>query len=239
MTQPCPNPCRRWPSEISCSPEGDVMAACVAAQGACVFGAPCGVGRVQLGLAVGACALALAGCGASTVPIPRASPSPRAQATVIAPGVTVPKTQLATPSFTVSTSHPLPTGVSAQQVVQDVQIDNLIENIAIERQDAALLAYADTGDWLAAEKTEISQNTANRVKVFSISDTLTSVQVGFESDPSDPEAVAAVISDGTEVQTQRTGTGPDTSHTTHFSVIQWVQWAAGLDRYVLCDTASS
>ncbi|NNM96013.1 MAG: hypothetical protein HKL89_00155, partial [Candidatus Dormibacteraeota bacterium] len=47
-------------------------------------------------------------------------------------------------------SHPLPSGVSAAQVVKDVQIDNLLENIAIERQDPGLLQYADSGDWLLA-----------------------------------------------------------------------------------------
>jgi|GEM_PF-6441909 len=215
------------------------MAAFAAARGTWVFGAAVGVDRVQLGLAAGLFAVALAGCGSSTATIPKGTPSPKPQVTAIAPGVTVPKAQVALPSYTVSSSHPLPSGVSAQQVVQDVQIDNVIENIAIERQDPALLAYADTGDWLAAEKTEISQNTANQVKVLSISDTLTSVQVGFQVDPNDAQAVAAVISEGTEVQTQRTATSPDASHTTHFAVIQWVQWASTLHRYVLCDTASA
>lgn len=239
MTQPCPNPCRRWPSDISCSPEGEVMAAGVAAQGACVFGAPCGVGRVQLGLAVGACALALAGCGASTVPIPRASPSPRAQATVIAPGVTVPKTQLATPSFTVSTSHPLPTGVSAEQVVQDVQIDNLIENIAIERQDAALLAYADTGDWLAAIADEISTNAHNHTKILSINDVLNSVEVGFQPDPQDASATASVILKGSEVQVEINQNGKRTEHTQQFDVLRWLVWSQPVGRYLTCDTGSA
>jgi hypothetical protein len=215
------------------------MAAFAAARGTWVFGAAVGVDRVQLGLAAGLFAVALAGCGSSTATIPKGTPSPKPQVTAIAPGVTVPKAQVALPSYTVSSSHPLPSGVSAQQVVQDVQIDNVIENIAIERQDPALLAYADTGDWLAAEKTEISQNTANQVKVLSISDTLTSVQVGAKPDPKDGQADLATIIVGSERRVVADQAGKDVTTTKGFDALLWVIWSQPLQRYLICDTATS
>jgi len=215
------------------------MAAFAAARGTWVFGAAVGVDRVQLGLAAGLFAVALAGCGSSTATIPKGTPSPKPQVTAIAPGVTVPKAQVALPSYTVSSSHPLPSGVSAQQVVQDVQIDNVIENIAIERQDPALLAYADTGDWLAAIADEISTNAHNHMKVLSIKDYLTSVEVGFQPDPQDASATASVILKGSELQIETNKQGGRTLHTQPFDVLRWLVWSPQLGRYLTCDTGSS
>ena len=173
------------------------------------------------------------------VAIPKGKPSPRSNLVTIAPGVRVPKSQLALPAYSVSVSHPLPSGVSAQLVVKDAEMDNLIENIAIERQDPALLAYADTGAWLAAERGEIASDKSSHTAVLSITDSVTGVDVGFQPDPNDPSANAAIVIRGTERQVQRVGSGSSTTKVTAFDVIQWLQWDPRLGRFVLCDTASA
>ncbi len=184
-------------------------------------------------------ATCLVGCGSSVVAIPKGKPSPKPAMVTIAPGVRVPSSQVALPDYKVSSTHPLPSGVSAQQVVKDAEIDNLIENIAIERQDPALLAYADTGAWLAAERGEISHDKSAQITVLSIKDSVTSVEVGFQPDPNDPSANAAIITRGTERQIQRVTGGSTTTKVTNFDVIQWLQWAPKLGRFVLCDTAAA
>lgn len=181
----------------------------------------------------------LAGCGSSVAIIPKGTPPPKPQVTQIAPGVSVPVSALSVPPYTVSATNPLPTGVSAHKVVADIQVDNLIENAAIVRQDPTLLPYADAGAWLTAEQGEISQNITNKVKVLSITDNIQSIQVGFRPDPNNALATAAVITAGEETQTQRSTTGRTTTKVTKFDVIQWLLWAQNLDRYILCDTASS
>ena len=184
-------------------------------------------------------AFGLAGCGTSVAIIPKGTPTPKPQVTQIAPGVRVPVSALQLPSYTISVAHPLPTGVSAQKVVADVQVDNLIENTAIERQDPALLTYADTGDWLTAIRTEISQNQAKGIKVLSVTDDVTSVQVGYQSDPNNSSAEAAVIIVGVEVERDLLSTGKMVDHTQHFDVLRWVVWSATQLRYLTCDTGSS
>ncbi len=180
-----------------------------------------------------------AGCGASPpVPIPSASPSPAASPTTIAPGVQVPTTEVKTPSYTVSTSHPLPPGVSAAAVAQDVVIDNLIENVAIERGDAALLSYADCGNWLAAVTQEIQTNAGRGIHVTRVSDAVTSMAVGTKADPAAPSLTIAIVISGTETEASISASG-STTKSTPFAVIRWVVWNTGLDRYLTCDTGSS
>ncbi len=180
-----------------------------------------------------------AGCGAAPpVPIPSVSPSPAASPTTIAPGIQVPTTEVKTPTYTVSTSHPLPSGVSAATVAQDVVIDNLIENLAIERGDATLLTYADCGNWLAAEKLTIAKNHSASISVLSIKDDVTSMQVGFQPDPNNSSATAAVALAGTEIEVSRAGSaGPKTSRTA-FSVLLWLSFSLGAARYLTCDSAA-
>ncbi len=197
------------------------------------------VGWVHRGaiLACGLVVTCAAGCGSSVAVIPKGKPTPEPAMVSIAPGVRVPNSQVAVPVFTVSSSHPLPSGVSAQLVVKDAEIDNLIENVAIERQDPALLAYADAGDWLAAEEGEIAHDKSAQITVLSIKDAVTSVEVGFQPDPNDSNADAAVITRGTERQIERVGDEPPETKVTAFAVIQWMQWAPKLGRFLLCDTA--
>jgi hypothetical protein len=199
------------------------------------------VGWVHRGaiLACGLVVTCAAGCGSSIAVIPKGKPTPKPAMVSIAPGVRVPSSQVVVPVFTVSSSHPLPSGVSAQLVVKDAEIDNLIENVAIERQDPALLAYADAGDWLAAEEGEIAHDKSAQITVLSIKDAVTSVEVGFQPDPNDSNADAAVITRGTERQIERVGVGRPVTKVTAFAVIQWLQWAPKLGRFVLCDTADA
>ncbi len=181
----------------------------------------------------------VAGCGAAPpVPIPSASPSPSASPTTIAPGVRVPGSNVQPPTYTVSTTHPLPSGVSAAAVAQDVVIDNLIENVAIERDDPALLAYADCGNWLAAEEATISKNRAASVTVLSIRDEISSMELGFQRDPNDPSVTAAVTITGVEVEVSRSGRGTPTTATSSFDVLQWLSLSNSARRYLTCDSAS-
>jgi len=196
--------------------------------------------RVTLGLVIPILATVLVGCGAnSQVRIPRASPTAGTNTVKLAPGLRVAKAQLALPPYSASTSNPLPAGVSAKTVVEDVQVDDLIENVAIERQQPALLKYADSGDWLASEQGEISQNKRAGTVILSIVDRFTSISVGFRTDPNESDARAAVILQGTETRRQRSGQGVDSERSTAFDVLQWLVWAPSLKRYLTCDTASS
>ncbi len=180
-----------------------------------------------------------AGCGAApSVPIPSVSPSPAASPTTIAPGVQVPTTEVQIPTYTVSTSHPLPSGVSAATVAQDVVIDNLIENVAIERGDTALLTYADCGNWLAAVTQEIQTNTGRGIHVARVSDAVTSMAVGTKVDPAAPSLTIAIVITGTETESSNSASGSATK-STPFAVIRWVVWNTALDRYLTCDTGSS
>ncbi|MGA9774989.1 MAG: hypothetical protein WBU92_03605, partial [Candidatus Dormiibacterota bacterium] len=123
-------------------------------------------------------------------------------------------------------------------VAQDVVIDNLIENVAIERGDAALLTYADCGNWLAAEQREVTQNHSLGVVVVSLRDQLLSLELGFQPDPSDPSAVASVIAVGTETRTTKTaGQLPVTTHKP-FDALLWLAWSSSTRRYLVCDTGT-
>ncbi|MHB8313889.1 MAG: hypothetical protein ACYDD0_11440 [Candidatus Dormibacteria bacterium] len=195
--------------------------------------------RCGWGILAPLCLAALVGCGSpGSVLIPKASPTPKPATTALAPGVRVADSELQLPAYTVSVSHPLPSGVSAALVVKDVQIDNLLENIAIERQDPALLQYADSGDWLLAEKGEIASNQRQGLVVRSVRDTIDSIQAGFQVDPNNPRASAAVIVAGTEIEVELLADGKIHTRSTHFDVLEWLVWSAPNKRYLTCDTAS-
>jgi hypothetical protein len=178
-----------------------------------------------------------AACASAPARIPSASATPSATPTTIAPDVSVNPSELVLPPYTVSTANPLPAGVSAKRVVQDVVIDDLIENAAIERQEPGLLAYSDTGDLLEAEQQEIATNSSNNVRVLDIRDSITSVQVGSKADPNNSLATMATIVQGTEYREQRTGSGAPASTSQKFQVLLWVVWSPAETRYLLCDTA--
>lgn len=180
-----------------------------------------------------------AACASAPAKIPSASATPTAAPTTIAPGVAVSPSELTLPPYTLSTSNPLPAGVSAQRVVKDVVIDDLIENAALERRDPGLLAYSDTGDLLQAEQQEISTNTSGNIKVLSIRDNITSIQLGSKADPNNSSAQTAIIVQGTEIREQRTGSGPRDHTSRQFQVLLWVVWSPADSRYLLCDTANA
>ncbi len=196
--------------------------------------------RCGWGILAPLCLATLVGCGSpGSVLIPKASPTPKPVTTALAPGVRVADSELQLPAYTVSVSHPLPSGVSAALVVKDVQIDNLLENFAIERQDPGLLQYADSGDWLLALRSEISHDKAKGMTVVSVTDNVASIHVGFQTDPNNPSATAAVIVVGSESQIGRLGNGALTTKKTRFDVLRWLVWSQEAGRYVTCDTASS
>lgn len=192
------------------------------------------------GAALTAMALTVVGCGSATsVKIPPPTATPRPSTTTVAPGVRVPAAQVSPPTYTVSTSHPLPSGVSAAQVAKDVVIDNLVENIAIEKGNPALLAYADCGAWKRAEAAEISRDKATGVQVTRILDTYSSVRVGFQPDPNSKAVAAAVIMAGDESRVSRMSGMPPRRSTRPFHVILWVGWSPAANRYLVCDTADA
>jgi hypothetical protein len=123
-------------------------------------------------------------------------------------------------------------------VAQDVVIDNLIENVAIERGDAGLLTYADCGNWLAAVRQEIQTNTGRGIHVATVRDAVTSMAVGTKVDPADPSLTIAIVITGTETESSTSASGSVTK-STPFAVIRWMVWNAALDRYLTCDTGSS
>jgi hypothetical protein len=178
-----------------------------------------------------------AACAGAPARIPSAAATPSAAPTTIAPGVSVNPSQLVLPPYTASTSNPLPAGVSAQRVVKDVVIDDLIENAALERRDPGLLAYSDAGDLLRSEQQEIATDISDKVTVLNIRDEITSVQVGSKADPNNSSAQMATIVQGMEIRNQSTGTGSPTSSSQQFQVLLWVVWSPTQSRYLLCDTA--
>jgi hypothetical protein len=180
-----------------------------------------------------------AACASAPAKIPPATMRPSAAPTTIAPGVSVSQSELALPPYSVSTSNPLPAGVNPKRVVRDVVIDDLIENAALERRDAGLLAYSDTGDLLQSERQEIATDKSDGLTVLSIRDTITGIQVGSKADPNNPSAQMAIIVKGTETREQRTGSEAVDHSTRHFQVLLWVVWSPTQTRYLLCDTANA
>jgi hypothetical protein len=139
----------------------------------------------------------------------------------------------------VSTSNPLPAGVSAREVVADVIIDDLIENEALERANPALLGYADTGNVLQSERQEIAADSSGDITVLSIQDAVNSIQLGSKADPNNPSASIAAIVEGKEAQRERIGTAAIHHTKQSFDVLLWLVWSPTQARYLLCDTASA
>ena len=195
--------------------------------------------RAALTVGLGLMVVWTAACASAPAKIPPATMRPSAAPTTIAPGVSVSQSELALPPYSVSTSNPLPAGVNPKRVVRDVVIDDLIENAALERRDAGLLAYSDTGDLLQSERQEIATDKSDGLTVLSIRDTITGIQVGSKADPNNPSAQMAIIVKGTETREQRTGSEAVDHSTRHFQVLLWVVWSPTQTRYLLCDTANA
>jgi hypothetical protein len=180
-----------------------------------------------------------AACASAPAEIPSAKPSPSAAPTTIAPGVRVNPSQLRLPPYSVSSSYPLPAGTSAQGVATAFVSDNLIENVALERNDRSLLIFADTGALLRSEQQEIITNQSKGIKVLAVRDEIISLQLGTKPDPNDSSAVVAVIVQGTELQRRRIGLGAIEETTTQFDALLWMVWSPTRNQYLLCDTAES
>lgn len=178
-----------------------------------------------------------AACASAPVKIPTASATPSAKSTTIAPGVSVNPAELSVPPYSVSTSNPLPAGVSPRRVVMDVITDNLIENRAIERGDAPLLAYADSGGMLTIDQSTISTDRSDGLRILSINDSISSLVLGSEVDPNNPDAQAALNVEGVERITRR-DSEQKLSHTVDdFHVLIWVDWSPVLQKYLRCDVS--
>ena len=179
-----------------------------------------------------------AACASAPAEIPSAKPSPSAAPTTIAPGVRVNPSQLRLPPYSVSTSNPLPPGTSAKSVVTDVTVDNLIENVALERDDAALLQYSDSGDVLAIDQNQVSANKADGITILKVVDAVSSIEVGARTDPNSSAAQIALIVEGVETTTARTGPKHPRTTSTNFKILIWVLWSAHVHRYLQCDVST-
>jgi hypothetical protein len=179
----------------------------------------------------------IAACAGPPAKIPSASASPSAAATTIAPGVKVSPSQLRLPPYTVSTTNPLPSGISPKQVVMDLVADNLIENLAIERREAQLLLFADTGAMLEIDQTTIATDKADGVRILSIDDSISSLALGEKADPNVASAQIALILEGTEVLETLHEDGKKSHSVDYFHVLIWVLWSPTLQRYLRCDVS--
>ncbi len=147
--------------------------------------------------------------------------------------------QLALPPYTVSSTNPLPAGVSAKQVVQDVVIDNLIENAALVDSRPSLLGYSDYGDVLQLDESQIASNVSSGVDVLRVTDSVTSMTLGTKMDPNNAASDLALDIRGTQVTRQRDRAGKVTSNKGGFAILLWVIWSSSHDRYLECDVSSS
>ncbi|MGH7642064.1 MAG: hypothetical protein ACRENX_03460 [Candidatus Dormibacteria bacterium] len=147
--------------------------------------------------------------------------------------------ELILPPYTVSTTNPLPAGVSAKRVVRDVVVDDLIENAAIQKRDPTLLTYSDSGNLLQSERQEIVTNKSGGITVLSIRDSITNIEVGSKADPNNSSVQSAAIVQGTEVREQRIRSGVRTRSSHQFQVLLWLVWSQANLRYLLCDTADA
>jgi hypothetical protein len=190
-------------------------------------------------LGLGPVAIWTAACAGSTATIPSATPSPSAASTTIAPGVSVNSSELALPPYSISTSNPLPAGISARNVVAAFVDDDLIENAAIERKDAGLLHYAASGNVLLAEQQEITADSSDDITVLRIRDAITNIQLGSKADPNNFAADIAVIVQGQESRDERLGKAAVKRTTHHFDILIWLVWSPTQSRYLLCDTATA
>jgi hypothetical protein len=193
--------------------------------------------RAALLLGLGPIVMLTAACASSTAAIPSATPSPSAASTTIAPGVSVDPSELALPPYSVSTSNPLPPGVSARKVVRDFIADNLIENRAIERGDLQLLQYAVTGGQLTIDNVTIARDQATDSRILSIDDSISSLAIGSEPDPNDSAAGIALNVQGNEQTTTRSAEGKVSHRLDDFHVIIWVVWSDAMNKYLRCDVS--
>lgn len=200
-----------------------------------------GWGRSQkavLAVGVGMVVVCTAACASAPARIPSASATPVVRPTTIAPGVSVAPSELVLPPYTVSTSNPLPPGVSAATVVKDVVIDDLIENAALVRSDPSLLAYSDVGGVLAVDQSQISANKSTGLRLLSIDDAVSNMALGRQTDPNNAAAQIAVVVRGTETTKQRSNANKPRTSVENFKVQIWLLWSTTADRYLQCDVST-
>ena len=193
--------------------------------------------RAALTMGLGMMVVWTAACAGAPARIPSAAATPSAAPTTIAPGVSVNPSELVVPPYTVSTTNPLPAGVSAKRVVMDVVADNLIENLAIERGDAPLLAFSDSGGMLAIDEATISTNQSVDTRIVSINDSISSLVLGSEGDPNNSAARAALNVEGVERITTQDAQGAESHKSNDFHVLIWVAWSTTLHKYLRCDVS--
>jgi hypothetical protein len=186
--------------------------------------------RAVLSVGVGLMVVWTAACASAPAKIPSASAKPSPKATSIAPGVSVNPALLVLPPFTVSTTNPLPAGVSAKQVVGDVVTDDLIQNEALERGNPALLAYSDTGDVLTLDQNQISENRANAEHVLDIRDSVSTMELGTRADPNNAAAQVAVIVRGNETTKEETTANKPRVASQRFEVLVWLLWSTQISQ---------
>lgn len=187
-----------------------------------------------------ACALMLlSACSSSPAKIPSASARPSAKPTTIAPGVRVSPSELALPPYSVSSTNPLPAGVSVRQVVKDVVIDNSIENAALESNRASLLQYSDSGALLGLDTTQVQDDQSQHLTILQVRDSVSSMQAGSASDPNNPASNIALKVIGSEYTRERIDSGKVRTMDRPFDITMWLVWSAPIDRYLACDVSSS
>lgn len=174
------------------------------------------------------------GRGAASPPAP--GPVARVTSIAVAPGVAVPPVALAAPRVTVSSRYPPPPGTSVATVVADFLRDNAIENVALERGDASLLAYADGGDFLRAEQQLVLQQVRLHRTPVRISDSFTTLEVGNKVDPGSPISTVAIYVAGLETTVARTPAGV-TRAVRRFADIFWCALSTDRHVYVIVDDA--
>lgn len=194
--------------------------------------------RAALMVGLGPVVMWTAACASSTATIPSATPSPSAASTTIAPGVSVNPSELALPPYSVSTSNPLPADVSAKQVVSDVIVDDLIENVAVVKAAPGLLIYSDSGGVLALDRNQIATDESSGIRVISVEDSVSSMQLGAQADPDNPAALIAVVVQGIETMRERSGSHRPHTTVENFKVLVWVVWSTEHGRYLQCDVST-
>lgn len=194
--------------------------------------------RAVMMVGLGIAAMWTAACASSPTPIPVASATPTASPTTIAPGVAVSPSLLALPPYSISPSNPLPADISAALVVKDIIVDDLVENAALERRDPALLAFADSGDVLALDQQQIATNASGGIRVLTVADIVSNMELGARPDPNNSSSTVAVVVQGTETTSERVGSGTPRRTSQNFKVLIWVIWSPDESRYLQCDVST-
>ena len=175
------------------------------------------------------------GRGAASPPAP--GPVARVTSIAVAPGVAVPPVALAAPRVTVSSRYPPPPGTSVATVVADFLRDNAIDNVALERGDASLLAYADGGRLLEALHAQLRSTHFRRP--YKVTDRFSSIQVGGKKDPNSGRVSIALIVVGVEADSHFAASGKLITASFKLDEIVWCRWAPSMSRYLLVDDATS